>query len=413
MRAGSLWSRNFTIITLGTVISAIGGTAMNLALSLVVFDKTGSTLLSGLYASAGVIPSAVLPVLVAPAVDRGNKKRLIVVLDYLSAAVMFVFLAFVRANGFVYAGYIVFSLVLGCISAVYGLAYDSLYPELIPEGFAQKGYAVSSLIYPLVTTVMSPAAALVYSSVGIEALFAAEGALLALAATCEIFIEYSSAPKSAGVSGGIGAYFKDIAEGVRYLKKEKGLVRIYAYMSFAVSSSEANRLMSVARFRTGAGLTSAMYSVLASAETLGRMLGAAVHYAVRIPEGSRYRLTVFVYTVYELFDGALLFFAFPVMLAVKFVLGFLGVNTATLRTAAVQSYLPGGMRARVNAVYNAVSYLGVLLVGPVAGALGEVMDYRVVAALFSALTLAAMLCLIVRGRESVEPVYSARTDGAD
>ena len=41
----TLWTRNFTIITLGTVISAIGGVAISFALSFVVFDNTGSTLL--------------------------------------------------------------------------------------------------------------------------------------------------------------------------------------------------------------------------------------------------------------------------------------------------------------------------------------------------------------------------------
>ena len=45
----TLWSKNFTIITLGTVISAIGDTAMGFALSFVVFDTTGSTLLSALF----------------------------------------------------------------------------------------------------------------------------------------------------------------------------------------------------------------------------------------------------------------------------------------------------------------------------------------------------------------------------
>ena len=40
----TLWTFDFTIITLGTIISAIGSVAMNFALSLVVFDQTSSTL---------------------------------------------------------------------------------------------------------------------------------------------------------------------------------------------------------------------------------------------------------------------------------------------------------------------------------------------------------------------------------
>ena len=51
-----LWTKNFTIITLGTLISAIGDAAMALALSLVVFDQTRSTWLSGLYAAISILP---------------------------------------------------------------------------------------------------------------------------------------------------------------------------------------------------------------------------------------------------------------------------------------------------------------------------------------------------------------------
>lgn len=42
----TLWSHDFIIITLGTLISAIGSTAMSFALSLVVFDHTSSTLMT-------------------------------------------------------------------------------------------------------------------------------------------------------------------------------------------------------------------------------------------------------------------------------------------------------------------------------------------------------------------------------
>ena len=45
----TLWSRDFTIITIGTLISAIGGTAMSFAFSLVVFDNTDSTMLTGIF----------------------------------------------------------------------------------------------------------------------------------------------------------------------------------------------------------------------------------------------------------------------------------------------------------------------------------------------------------------------------
>ena len=39
-----LWTKDFSCITVATVLSAIGGEAMNLPISLLVFDQTQSTL---------------------------------------------------------------------------------------------------------------------------------------------------------------------------------------------------------------------------------------------------------------------------------------------------------------------------------------------------------------------------------
>jgi hypothetical protein len=46
MKSHTLWTRNYTTITIGTIISAIGGVGLNFALSVLIYNKTGSTLLS-------------------------------------------------------------------------------------------------------------------------------------------------------------------------------------------------------------------------------------------------------------------------------------------------------------------------------------------------------------------------------
>ena len=84
----TLWSKNFTIITVGTVISAMGGVAMGFALSFVVFDTTGSTLLSALFIAVSALPRMILPVLIAPYLDNFRRKPVIVFLDYGSSATL-------------------------------------------------------------------------------------------------------------------------------------------------------------------------------------------------------------------------------------------------------------------------------------------------------------------------------------
>lgn len=406
MKRKTVWSWNFTIITLGTLISAIGGAGITLGLSLVVFDQTQSTLLSGIYTAVAMIPGMTLPLIFGPLVDRMNRKHIIVGLDALSGLVYLAFMIYIGKTGFSYSAYLVFNLVTVCIGQVYTLAYVSLYPDLIPEGMEQKAYAVSGMVYPIASTIVTPIAAILYANWGIEILFLIVGVSLLVAAAFESRIQYAYEQKESISQGGLRQYRDDIMEGFRYLKREKGIRSIYSYMMITNATGSANGKMVMAHFQTSSALTTAMYGLLTSAETIGRLIGSAVHYVLKIPEEKRYALTVRVYAIYELCDGFMLFMAYPVMLVLRFVCGFLGSQTAAIRNAAVQKYLPSDMRARVNGLLTVLMALGMMVVQLGVGALGEVLPYRVVALLFSGFSLAAILVLIVRNKKHVEPIYN-------
>lgn len=75
MERENVWSKDFTLITVGTIISAIAWQTINLPLSLMVFDETGSTLMSAILFISGMIPSVILPILIAPLIDRNPKRE--------------------------------------------------------------------------------------------------------------------------------------------------------------------------------------------------------------------------------------------------------------------------------------------------------------------------------------------------
>ena len=78
----TLWSKDFTIITIGTIISAIGGMAMNFAFSLVIFDETGSTFLTGLFSAISFLPQVIIPIFASVIIDSFDRKKMIVNLDF-------------------------------------------------------------------------------------------------------------------------------------------------------------------------------------------------------------------------------------------------------------------------------------------------------------------------------------------
>ena len=400
-----LWTKNFSCITIATVLSAIGGEAMNLPISLLVFDETKSTLLSALILVCGMLPDMILPILVAPLIDKGGKKKWIVGLDVLLAAIYGLMGVWILGHTFSYGLYVGFTLTVGTISVFYRLAFSAWYPDLIPAGAEQKGYSVSSTIYPLVTILMAPVATFLYSHIPMGALFLVVSGLTVVSCLVENCIwEVRKAAKEAYT---LRQYRADIREGFAYLKEEKGIRNIYTYMSITQGASSGVDVLTQAYYQTQPWLTVTMLGFLKSAEMLGRVLSGFLQYVREVPVRKRYAFTKFVYLFYDTMDAALLWMPFPFMLLNRFLCGGLGCASATIRESAVQSYLPEEMRARINAFFNVISSVGGVVCYLLAGLLGQILPYRLAATILGLATLGSMFFLIVLPAKSNRPVYEA------
>lgn len=67
---------------------------------------------------------------------------------------------------------------------------------------------------------------------------------------------------------------------------------------------------------------------------------------------------------------------YPLMLVNRAICGFLGSNSAILRSSAVQRYIPERLRSRVNALSSVLLTAGASVFSLLMGILGEVLDYR-------------------------------------
>ena len=267
----TLWTAGFSRTTNANILNAIGGEAMNLPISLLVFDQTGSTLLSSLVLVCGILPDVLLPLLAAPFVERGRKKTWIVGLDSATALFYLAMGLFVSRHAFHYPLYLAFVLIIGSISACCRLAYQAWYPSLIPAGLEQKGYAVSNTIYPFIAIAMSPFAAFLYKEISMAQIFYLVTLLTVLSVLVELGI-----PE---------AQTKECEQGC----------------------GDGTAILTQAYYQTMPGLTVTMLGFLRSAEMIGRFLGGLWQYQKEIPEKKRYHFTKFVYTVYNGMDLLLRF----------------------------------------------------------------------------------------------------------
>ena len=397
-------------MTVATTLGMIGGIAGGFALSFLVFDETGSTLAAALIIAIQFVPTFLLPLFLAPWMDRLPRKPFLVGGDLVNAVLytlMGVYLMFFR---FSYIGYLAYSLVLSALGTVDELAYNSIYPKLIPKGMEQKGYAVSSMLYPMMKVLLMPVAAVLLEFFGVAWLLVLQGGFSLAAALVESRIRVEETARLGESGYSFHLWREDIREAAQYLRKERGLRNIYGYMAVTNGVAGGYGPIMVAFFRTMPGFTAAMYSFFSVAEFLGRTVGSAVQYRLKLPPKKKFSFTFFVYQFYEAMDMMLLWLPYPLMLVNRAAAGFLGANSATLRRAAVQRYIPEQLRARINAFENMLITAAISILSLGVGALGEIVDYRLCLTICGAVAMLACWLTIWRSRRSVRAVYEAEAE---
>lgn len=410
MKEAKLWTRNFLLVILASAIGTVGAIAGGFALAFLVFDETGSTLASALIVAIQLLPHLLLPVLIAPFMDRLPRKSFLVAGDIANAVLLAGLGLWLLFFNFSYLGYLAVSLLLACIGAVDELAFTSIYPELIPEGAEQKGYAVSSMLYPVLKVIMTPLAAVLLDTLGVAWILIAQSGLSFAAAITESFIHLDETERQHRTPYSLQAWAGDIREAVQYLKEERGLRSVYEYMAVTNGVASGFSPILVAFFRTFPGFTAAMYSAFSVVEFAGRTIGSVLQYRIKIPDKKKYGLVLFVYQVYESMDMCLLWLPYPLMLVNRGICGFLGSNSAILRSAAVQRYIPEKLRSRINAFDDVLITAGASVFSLMMGFLGEILDYRWCVTIGGAIAMLASWLLIWGRRKDVRRVYETGDD---
>jgi MFS family permease len=402
--APTLWSRNFTIITIGTIISAIGGVGINFAIGVLIFDQTQSTLLTAIFAAVSMIPHFVLPMIVGPFIDRFPRRKIIYTSDFLMAA-LFLLIAWIARDGyFNYLFYMGMSLILGINGVIYSITYESFFPELIPAGHIQKGYTVSSLIYPLSAVLVLPIASWVFKEFGVAYLFLAEAMLLFTAALFETQIKIVEHHVAHAQSA--NGFTAMVREAITYLKDEAGLRSVFVYFFFLMMAGEGLNVLLYPYFQRTPGLDVTLFSFLMSASTAGRLMGGIFHYVVKIPSHRRFTIAAVVYFSLSLLNGSLLYLSYFMMLVVQFLIGFLSINSFNIRMSATQSYVPSEKRGRINGFYHILTTVGMLIGRLLTGYLGEQFDYPTIVLGLNLMSLVAFAMIILGNRKAIAAVYN-------
>ena len=416
MKRQTLWTYDFTVITIGSFVSLVGGVLSSFAVSLVVLDYTGSTFLYMLFNVVYQIPMLVCPVLAGPYLDRVSRKRVIYTLDFLSAGIYLALFLLLREGWFSYPVLLAANALTGAIGSVYGVAYDSFYPNLIAEGNFGKAYSITSLLGD-VACLTYPLGAILYQQLGgAAALFAINAVCFLTAACFETTIRFrethmEEAPQETAGSA-FAQFHRELREGMDYIRGEKGLLLIALYFMASDLAGGTEQLMlpyflnHAERFAAWPVAAAALYSILSNFTTVGRLVGGGIQYKLRIPREKKFSAALAAYVAINVINGTLLFLPVPLMAVWFFLSGALGVTSYTIRSAATQSYVPDNRRARFNGTFQMMCSVGGIIGSLAVGALAEVLPERPLIVVSNLLALGAVYLFIWRGREHVKKIYN-------
>ena len=217
-----LFSKDFTLVVIGQIISLFGNVAVRFALPLYLLNLTGSSALFGTVTACAFLPAILLSPVGGIIADRVNKRNVMVVLDFLTALVILIFSLRMEGGSLVLLLTVTMMLLYG-IAGAYQPSVQASIPVLVHQ---EQFMAANSVINTIssFSSLMGPVlGGVLYSAYGLKPVLWICMACFTASAVMEIFIQipFQKQPARGSVWKTARA---DFAESIRFIRKEKPVI---------------------------------------------------------------------------------------------------------------------------------------------------------------------------------------------
>lgn len=270
-------NRNLSILIIGQIISLFGSAIQRFALSLYILDLTGSGSIFASILAFSMVPIVILAPVAGVIADRLDRKKVMVVLDFMSTAIILLYgmSLLYGMDSVMIVGVLMF--LLSGISTIYQPAVTSSIPDLAAKedlvaanGAVQQVSSLSNFLGPIIAGVL-------YGLIGIKGIVFLNAASFCFSAIMELFLQI---PKKEIVTSGsiVQVFAGDIKESSIYLRKENPIVFRMIF------TSGLYNLFLVPIFSVGApyiikvtlGMSSQVYGIAEGIIALGMIVGAMI-----------------------------------------------------------------------------------------------------------------------------------------
>lgn len=217
-----LFSKDFTLVVMGQIISLFGNAGVRFALPLYLLNLTGSSALYGTVTACAFIPAILLSPIGGIVADRVNKRNVMVALDFFTAAVIIVFSLLMDRIDLILLLAVTLMLLYG-IAGAYQPSVQASIPALVEQGDFMAANSIINTISSIASFVGSVLGGVLYSAYGLEPVLWVYTACFIMSAVMGIFIKIPFQKQTA--EGGIWNTARaDFAESIRFIRKEKPVI---------------------------------------------------------------------------------------------------------------------------------------------------------------------------------------------
>ncbi len=224
------WKKDAALFIIGQTLSIFGSALVQYAMSWQVLLSTKSGSMMTISVLCGFLPTFFLSPFAGVWADRYDRKAIIMLADGFIALVTLA-LAILFSAGYSSLIYLFAAMALRAVgSGIHAPAMNALVPEIVPADKLTRIQALNSTLQSVVYLLSPMISAALLNFLPIQSVFFIDVTTAALAILILMFF-VKVKPRARELIGNVSGYFKDMAEGLRYMK---GHGYIKAFFAFTV-----------------------------------------------------------------------------------------------------------------------------------------------------------------------------------
>jgi predicted MFS family arabinose efflux permease len=330
------------------LLGSIGHFVQEVALFWITYEITGSAMALGILGLCSTLPRLILGALSGVLVDRYDRKLLLILVNFVSAVPIAIFLAIYIFGTLAFWHLLVLEILSGAIRAINPSAAQSILAELVPREDVMNAVSLYTVGFNIARVAGPSLGGVMILWIGIGGCYATFAATLLLAGVGMLFIRTNKEPAIKPEEN----FFREFKEGFHYVWHEpvilSSIIAAYTFAVFIVTYQSFLPVFAKEVLQVGPeGL-----GLLMAAPGLGGI--ASLSFLASVGERwNRAMLLWVTTTTTPIF--LMLFCVSPIFWLSVLLLAFVGAGQVSFRTISrviIQIEAPRNLMGRVMSVFN-------------------------------------------------------------